>query len=57
MIQQEEEEEFNACPNCLVGKMELEPKYKHEGVYDVWTCQICEHMEVDYDLYTTEEND
>ena len=38
------------CPNCHIGLMHLEPEYKHEGVYDVWTCEICEQMEIDYDL-------
>ena len=38
------------CPNCQLGKMYLEPDYKYESVYDVWTCNICEHSEIDYDL-------
>lgn len=38
------------CPNCHIGLMHPEPEYKDEGVYDVWTCEICEHMETDYDL-------
>lgn len=44
------EEDFICCPACQIGKMELEPEFKYEGVYDVWTCQICEHMEIDYEL-------
>lgn len=43
------------CPSCQIGEMRLEPKFKYEGVYDVYTCQICEHMEIDYDLLYEEE--
>lgn len=38
------------CPMCHAGAMELEPNFKEDGIYDVYTCEICEHMETDYSV-------
>ena len=36
------------CPYCEIGYLRLEPEYKHEHVYDVYTCEVCESMVIDW---------
>lgn len=37
------------CPRCQLGSLRLEPNLKYEDAYLVYTCNVCEHMVVDYD--------
>ena len=38
------------CPECQLGTMRLEPEFKLDAVYDVYTCSICEYMKTDYTI-------